>query len=468
MKNYESSLFSVFQVLYSNILCGKYPIVDCSDHVKHFMQSLNSDSSPKAIKAAVVMALEESKNCNLCLECKKCSQRFYLAVAKELLKDDYDSDFSQKETELGVDNNLSFRELPTQLRTHIETHKTMHHDYSPQQYISGQHDVIKNELIMLKGMSSSSPYIYNNIYNTKHYTGGGFYININGFGIAVDPGYGFVENMHKNKISIYDINAVIITHSHIDHTNDMRIIDDLNYQFHKNRSIPAINWYIDGTSHDTLFNGFDSQNNISTIITAEKFNKDMKIHDDVVLHPFHTVHIKDYQHSTKEQSIFQQDTFGFVLAFNIDGNVLKIGYTSDTAYYDGLEQHMENCDIIIANISGIYLDDYLLIKQKDNHLGYMGCYNLLSRLTTPPKITIISEFWNGTTDMRFDVCQVLYNDLKRKTKIFPGEIGMHLDLSQLCIKCSQCGKYAPLEDVSIIRPNEDFDTVMYVCKDCIY
>ena len=86
---------------------------------------------------------------------------------------------------------------------------------------------------MLKGFSSSTPFLLNHSLNTNHYSGGGFYLNWDGFGIAVDPGYHFVQNLHQNGLNVLDIDAVIITHEHIDHNSDMRLLDDLHYNASK-------------------------------------------------------------------------------------------------------------------------------------------------------------------------------------------------------------------------------------------
>lgn len=469
MKNFYSCLFPVFQELYDSIIHGVYPIVDSPEHVTHFMEALNADSSQDAVSDAVIQALKEANSCKLCTDCKKCSNRFYLAVAEKLIDDYQDSEFSRIEAELQKKYGaISFRKIPQQLKIHLENHDTMKEHYVQQSVGREQSSSIENKLIMLKGMSSSSPYIYNNVYNTNHYTGGGFYININGFGIAVDPGYGFVENMHKNKIGIHDINAVIITHFHLDHTSDMRIIDDLNYQFNKGKTIPSINWYLDETSYDILYKGYDKENNIPTVITPERFNTETTVSDDITLYPFHTIHVQDYEKSTKTEIVYKNDTYGFVLTCTVNNKDFRIGYTSDTRYFNGLENHLENCDIIIANISGIYPEDYLFIKEKANHLGYMGCFKLLQNINNRPKIAILSEFWNGTTDIRFDTCRVLADELEDKVRILPGEIGMNLDFTRTYIKCSQCGKYDSINNIRTIRPHEDFDKIMYICSDCMY
>lgn len=63
--------------------------------------------------------------------------------------------------------------------------------------------------------------------------GGGIYIKWRGTGLVIDPGINFMENMHMSGLGINDIDAVIVTHNHIDHNGDLITIDDLAFQFNK-------------------------------------------------------------------------------------------------------------------------------------------------------------------------------------------------------------------------------------------
>ena len=87
---------------------------------------------------------------------------------------------------------------------------------------------IKNTLICLKGFSSTTPAIYSATLENAC-TGGGLYLDIDGYGIAIDPEIGFVDSMHQQGIFIHDINRVIVTHNHLDHNNDLAIISSLQY-----------------------------------------------------------------------------------------------------------------------------------------------------------------------------------------------------------------------------------------------
>lgn len=80
---------------------------------------------------------------------------------------------------------------------------------------------------MLKGFSLLTPFLLNHSLNTNHYSGGVFYLNWEGFSIAVDSGYHFVQNLHQNGLNVLDIDVAIIIHEHIDHNSDMRLLNAL-------------------------------------------------------------------------------------------------------------------------------------------------------------------------------------------------------------------------------------------------
>jgi hypothetical protein len=58
--------------------------------------------------------------------------------------------------------------------------------------------------------------------------GGGYYLWHQNRGIAIDPGYGFVDSLHRyHGINVHHIHAIIITHDHLDHHADLETIINL-------------------------------------------------------------------------------------------------------------------------------------------------------------------------------------------------------------------------------------------------
>jgi tetratricopeptide (TPR) repeat protein len=74
--------------------------------------------------------------------------------------------------------------------------------------------------------------------------GGGYFIDTGLHGIAIDPGFNFIENYNRNGFLFNQITHVIVTHAHNDHTTDLEPILSL---------IHAYNEQIKGDQYDTAF-----------------------------------------------------------------------------------------------------------------------------------------------------------------------------------------------------------------------
>lgn len=348
----------------------------------------------------------------------------------------------------------------TELRPAIDSHKKTVTEYYKVRW--QRETLIRKDhyFINLKGMSSSSPILYNNTFGTNM-RGGGFYFRWNGFGVAVDPGLYFVTNMHEHGLSIYDINAVIVTHDHIDHTGDIQLLDDLEHQI---KGEKTIQWYVCQEIYDTRKL---EKSNVHLVSRGEIHN----LSDFVTLRTTETRHIED---DTVPDG-YRTTTFGCVFALKAhklpSGAQIEecaMGYTSDTIYWEGMERDYDCVDLLIANISSVRKEDLLLEKQHRLHLGFGGCMKMLLNFTKAPELFLLSEFWNGIEDIRFPVSKQLQRAAIQKgldIAVLPTEIGMEIDLANVGVKCSCCGAWT--KGISLIRPKNEFGEMNYVCEECI-
>lgn len=104
----------------------------------------------------------------------------------------------------------------------------------------GQHKDV-NKLLCLRRWNSFTPVIPRPVdfsrgfggihsYNSNKCPGGGYFFIWNNKGIAIDPGFDFIRNLYSAGYSISDINAIILTHSHIDHMGDFFSLLTLIYE----------------------------------------------------------------------------------------------------------------------------------------------------------------------------------------------------------------------------------------------
>lgn len=424
--------------------------------------------------------LIESESCRRCVFCRKCRSYYWHEVGELLFQK------TNAMKQLGC--YLPIKRIPEKIERNLTPSKKAADLYYNNSCRNRRK--IEDGCIILKGMSSSTPSLLNSIYDTNQYSGGGFYLRHNGIGVAIDPGYHFLDNLHHYGLSVLDINAVVITHEHIDHNNDMRLLDDLHhavYRYEQDENKRKIHWYLDKVSYEVAKvyqshkTGFDlNANELHCIIpqtgetsVSNGSTEEISICGDsnFRLKCFMTKHIENKE---KKQN-FSEHTFGcqFRLAEGTGSKCLV--YTSDTKYFPELVDYIDMPDILIANISGVYEDDFMLVKQKERHLGYYGCYHLLNdirkRFSRFPDLVMLSEFWNGENDIRYDVAAYLEKQFKREygeipLRIIPAEVGMIFHVTDGSIRCSQCGKFA--RHFLIRKPNRYEDKIRVLCNSCVY
>lgn len=356
-----------------------------------------------------------------------------------------------------------------ELKPAIDSRKKTVQDYYRMH--SERESFVRNDhyFVNLKGLSSSSPIIYNSTFGT-HYRGGGFYFCWNHHGVVVDPGLHFVTNMHERGLNITDIDTVVITHNHIDHKGDMQLLEDLEYQI---IGTPRIKWYVCKEIYDERYSELKRDNRhpeLANLFLVEQ-GSTYNITPYITLCATRTDHIL----IDKTKNIYSPTTFGcmFTLAEYSDNGIgiipeRTLGYTSDSTYWDNMEQDYDSADLLIANISSIREQDLLMEKKNPLHLGFSGCISLLQGINQAPTFFLLSEFWNGIDDIRFSISKQLRRITQHKgweTTILPAEIGMEIDLSCMGVRCSACGSYS--KRVSLIKPQKAFGEITFLCDECI-
>lgn len=409
----------------------------------------------------------ENQSCDNCLVCKQCRLFYWHELGKVLF---------QVENKYKKDKAyIPLRIIPQRIYKHLEPSANLKDVY--QQKYSFERLNLDDYILILKGMSSSTPSILNSIFDTDDFDGGGGYIRYHGIGIVVDPGYHFVRNLHHYGLNVLDIDIVIITHEHIDHNNDMRLIDDINATVSDSHKII---WLMDQISYSVAKiyqqseTGFSERYNDLIEIEPKREFRLSDYFDDSILVKYDALAFSFFrtEHIFLSDKMPKQHTFGCRFTFLDEDRCLV--YTSDTRYSPEISKELKNADIVIANISGVYEDDYMLIQPKERHLGYLGCFSILQDCYNAnkhaPELFLISEFWNGQNDIRYDVAKQMQEDIKnigiRDTRIVPAEKGMYINISAARLRCNQCGEFC--EKYLIKRPFTLTDTVKVICSECYY
>ncbi len=393
------------------------------------------------------------------------------------------------------------------LKNYINSKKTLMYKYILDSQFANK--FLNNKLIVLKGWSSATP-IINSYFHNNYCNGGGLYININGVGIAIDPGCNFVKNMHENGIRIFDIQYVIVTHDHIDHNDSVLSLQDLNYEYNNfvakhlssvlsNKKIPKnypnkITWIVDAETKETLV----KHPNFSELIKAGT--------EEIIINEIKTPNL-EVEESEKEEQYYRaskrflneaetcyidissstdlkcfrthhmRNSFGIQLNSTINKQPISIGYTSDTGYFQALPNHLNNSNIVILNISELSKQDLTpdQIDKKANHLKLNGSIKTIKNISQRPQLVIVSEFWGGKDDIRLFITKKIKESLlnstsfagdsKKSVNVLAGDIGLTISLIDQRIVCSSCKSEMTFCEITTIQ-EEKYGQLRYLCNKC--
>ncbi|MCO5382962.1 MAG: MBL fold metallo-hydrolase [Methanosarcina barkeri] len=294
--------------------------------------------------------------------------------------------------------------------------------------------------------------------------GGGYFLYHRGKGIVIDPGFNFVENFYQEGFKVADIDAVLITHAHNDHTVDLESILTLVYKHNdaiKDTIIEKMKDKTEDEKRKEIEQRLKEQGkkvdlfmNVGTFMKYSgwlNLKDSHEINSVTVLMPNTKYELSEEYHgitiyTTKakhHEIIDEQYAIGFIL--DIDG--VKVGFTGDTGWdWDRNEVMVKpfidyKPRLVIAHLGSIKITEFDYVKAtSDNernkcfyrhHLGLLGITKFLDM--TKPELTIVSEFGEELREMRKEIVDSIGKVLE--LKCLPGDIGLHIRLNDLGVYC---------------------------------
>lgn len=232
---------------------------------------------------------------------------------------------------------------------------------------------------------------------------GGTFINFKNTRIILDPGPGTLVRCAKTKppIDIMKLDAIILTHLHIDHSNDVNIlIDGLTEGGKKRRGV--------------LFAPEEciSGENAVVLKYLHNFLKRM-----VILKPEQRYSIGELEFSTSIKHKHGVETYG--IKFHLPDKT--VSFMVDTLFFPELIENYKDSDILIMNVVRYKADN----KKQILHLSFDDVKKIVNIIR--PKKTILTHF--GMTMLRAKPWELCKN-LSRETglEIIAASDGMTVEI----------------------------------------
>jgi len=354
----------------------------------------------------------------------------------------------------------------------------------------------KSILLVLREWNSYTP-IIPNVREVDR--GGGYFIRHNQKGIVIDPGYNFIENFWRAGGRLHDIDAIVCTHAHDDHTADFEAILTLLHQYNKNSKLEKKKVHLClSLGAQRKLSGFFSLYNdsrIGRIITLNPCH-DCQIQQIQLFHDILLTVLPAYHDDAVTMDGSVGLCFSFQWASNPDQEKRHVIITGDTGLYpkkvqktNGGESQSESLldlekpemsidkryaeilkaldiqeiDFFIPHLGSIkeyeleiptYNPDEPLFYP--NHLGLRGLAILMDGV--PFYVGIISEFGEELKEIRCDIATTVQKALHgNKKMIIPGDTTLVCDIEKRMMLCHRTRDFQIPEDLEVI--DDTVDTV---------
>lgn len=366
--------------------------------------------------------------------------------------------------------------------------------YLARQNNSGNADS-RDQLLILRRWSSYTPLIRAREHST---VGGGYLLMWNSTKIAIDPGVGFVRNLHQYDHYVEDLDCVVMTHQHIDHAEDSEAILSIlktyavDARARRGQKLPRFLLSRSGFERweKMILNALDVKNGrgFIQVLSPDPTMKSRAVMDGIVIHP---VPLYGHRDATDESTNGRPPTgFGLVVKLQCEsGRRLKIGITSDTGYLaqaksdgeeaDRISKYYTDCDVVVLHLSTVAdLEEADVLRRGEEkrkrggkesrfiqhsctwaasvgyggllykkHLGFWGVVFFIRDLIQVggrARTVVLSEFGEETLTSRIailnEVCSLIGSlgtaGKEQAKRIYLGDVGTQIRFSNRRIGCN--------------------------------
>ena len=338
-------------------------------------------------------------------------------------------------------------------------------------------------LLLLRKWNSFTPIIPSK--EDERYVGGGYFIYHRGCGNVIDPGYNFIENFCRAGCRITDIDNVILSHAHNDHTNDFESLLSLIYQYNrKNKIIKSskeykkINIYMNIGSFKKFSGLMDlrSSEYIDCIYTLSERSK-YKLGEGVTVQALRAYH---------DELISKKYAVGLKFSIGNGKDAKTILITSDTGLFPHKKGGLADEDVadvskqeiwetyrlsskpvhlLIVHIGSIREDEFKasIDAQNEkvfypNHLGIMGTIRVISKIK--PRLAIVSEFGEELIDFQEDLIKSIEKVVNACfapedcPKFLPGDLPLIYSIEDEKIYCVLSKQLVPASHITYTLPDK--------------
>lgn len=310
-------------------------------------------------------------------------------------------------------------------------------------------------------------------------------------GIVVDPGFDFIENFFHAGFTIGAVDAVAMTHAHVDHTADFLSLVTLVSEYNEAaaaRGRPAkslLALMASGCYAKFSKSIEDSKLLFKDVVVAEE-DAWLKRVDEQPAQAW-TAQLSQLRHfrigmrRALHDDLSGNDSYGLLISAADDERKL-LSFTGDTMWWQGLAGQHREVPTVCANIGGIVpvdagvhidgdlrradaIQDKILLQK--GHLYWPG-FVLMQRDDLRAKLVIVAELCEELKGgIKRDFVKHLDLQLEQPPVFLPEDVGLLVQLRDdprvLCIACERPVAPGEIEPITY----GTCEATYYACKGCL-
>lgn len=191
---------------------------------------------------------------------------------------------------------------------------------------------------------------------------GGFWLNLDGTNILQDPGPGSLVMVHQQRLSPRNLDAIVLSHRHIDHSNDINVMTEAmtmgGFQPRGRLIVPG-----DSLNTDPVVLQY-----IRPFVEITEIKEGMKIQ------------LRDIKIEFPVKNRHPVETYGAIYEFKSR----RLGYIPDTEYFPEIAGAYRGVDFLIINVVRMKTDKSI------RHLNINEAGELINEIR--PKKAILTHF----------------------------------------------------------------------------
>lgn len=309
-------------------------------------------------------------------------------------------------------------------------------------------------------------------------------------GLVVDPGFDFVENFLAQGFSIRDIDAVIMTHAHVDHTADFLRLVTLVVEYNKNRDKEPEKKLLALMSpgcferfERAISGSWEYFSDVIVMDTGQAIDKGRPRSEwsDYLLQ---LTHFRVSARFALHNDTTSHDSVGLVVSGIDESKKARplVAFTGDTMWWSSIGDQYADVPTVCANLGGIVpygkryggqtvkIPGHLLqvtgvkeVVEEENHLYWPGFSMLTEKLNHQTRLVVVTELGE---ELKGGLRTDMVRQLKGEPMFLPEDIGLTVKLSEAPeVLCCACGRTVDSQDTEFRSYGRD-ESIYYVCRAC--